>query len=308
MKRQSFRQNNVGARYIVPLLSIALAACAGGAATQPPAPTATASPEPFHVTVTDGLGTEVTLDARPQRIISLTLGTDEILLELVGPERLLAVTYLAATPEASNIAELPELAQVPNVVEADPEQIIALDPDLVLAATFLDPAVLEQLRGAGIPVFSVGFFTSIEAQQENILTIGELVGEPERAEEMVAEMNATLDGIAARVAGAEGERPTVLYLAPASWVAGSATTVDDIITRAGGINAASDLTDWNQLSAEAIIELDPDVVILSTYVPDEEFLTNPAFAGLRAVQTGRVVAISDAYMSATSQYIVLGVQ
>ncbi len=284
-------------------LALVLAACAPATPTQAP-PTE----EPFSASAVDGLGNEVTLNAKPQRIVSMTLGTDEILLDLVGPERLIAVTYLAADATTSNIAERPELAQIPNVIQPNPspEQIIALEPDLVFVATFTDSTMIQQLRDAGLPVFAVGFFSSIEAMQQNILTIGDLVGEPEKAAAMVDEMNARLQAIAEAVAGKE--KPSVLYLASDGWVAGSGTTVDDIIVRAGGVNAAADLVDWNQVSEEVIIQMDPDYVILSPYVTDEEFINNPVFANLKAVQQGHVMAISDAYMSATSQYIVRGVE
>jgi iron complex transport system substrate-binding protein len=83
-----------------------------------------------------------------------------------------------------------------------------------------------------------------------------------------------------------------------------------MILRAGGVNAAAEagLVDWNQISEEAVISMNPDAVILSPYVTDEEFKTNPVYATLNAVVNDRVVSISDAYMSATSQYIVLGVE
>jgi iron complex transport system substrate-binding protein len=284
---------------VVPVLS----ACAP-AGVQPAQEVA----EPFGVTVTDGLGNEVTLDAKPVRIASATLGTDEILLDLVEPERLVALTYLAADEAISNVAGRPELAEVENVVEADAEQILALEPDLVFVASFTDPAVLEQLDNSGLPVFVVGFFTSIDAMKDNILTIGKLVGETEKAGEMVAEMDARLDEVAAVIADAGGEPPRVLYLSNDGWVGGSETTVDDVITRAGGVNVAADLVDWAQVNEETIIEMDPDVVILSTYVTDGEFIENPAFADLSAIKNGRVYQLIDSHVCAVSQYIVLGVE
>jgi len=302
------------------LLALAMSACTPAASEQPAATEQPAEPEggeeagaedaAFPVTVVDGLGTEVTLDAPPTRIVSMTLGTDELLLDLVGPERIAAITYLASDATTSNIAGRPELEQIGATVEPNPspEQIIALEPDLVFVASFTDATVIEQLRSAGLTVFAVGSFNSIEAMQENILTIGELVGEPERAAELVAEMDATLAAVEQAVQGAEGEPPSVLYLSTGGWVAGSATTVDDMINRAGGTNIAADLVDWNQISEEALIELNPDVVVLSPYVTDEEFAGNPAFSGMAAVEAGRVFAIHDAYMSATSHYIVRGVE
>src|SRR5688572_1751213 len=81
--------------------------------------TAEATEEAFNVTATDALGNEITLTAKPQKIVSLTLGTDETLLDLVGPERLIGVTYLAGDASTSNIADNPALAEVANTVEAN---------------------------------------------------------------------------------------------------------------------------------------------------------------------------------------------
>ncbi len=315
------------------ILALLLSACAAPApaATQEPSPplvdTQEAASEPvvaateeateeapvegdFPLTVTDALGNEVTIPAKPQRIISLTLGTDEILLSLVGPERLIGVTYLAQDETTSNIASDPDLAKVANSLEADPEQVIALEPDLVIVASFTNPAVLDQLVSAGLTVYVVGNFISIDAMEENILQIGALVGEDAAAQAMVASMDESLAVVADEVSQAGGDPPRVLYFTSGGWVAGSATTVDDMIVRAGGVNAAAEagLVDWNQVGEEAVLTMNPDAVILSPYVTDDEFKTNPVYATLNAVVSDRVVTISDAYMSATSQYIVLGVE
>src|SRR5512139_3399572 len=101
-------------------------------------PASTVAVSAFPVTITDGAGNSVTIDSKPEKIISLTLGTDEILLDLVGPDRLIGVTYKAKDAATSNIAGRPELKQVANEIEADPEQIISLQPDLVFVATFTD--------------------------------------------------------------------------------------------------------------------------------------------------------------------------
>src|SRR5688572_4758886 len=113
---------------LIVLIALLMTACTGGSGVAPEAtdaptaeptdapaitdePTEVATTEPteaavegFPVTVVDGLGNEVTVDAPPQRIASVTLGTDEILLDLVGPERLVGITYLASDETTSNIA------------------------------------------------------------------------------------------------------------------------------------------------------------------------------------------------------------
>jgi len=281
--------------------ALMLTACGGAAAHDEAAAEST-------VTVIDGLGEEFTFEGRAERIASVALGTDEILLSLVGPERLVGVTRLATDPAISNAADL--AAEVETIVEADPEQIIALEPDLVFVETFTDPAVIEQIEGAGIPVFVVGNLVSIDSIRENILTIGQLTGENEAAQAMVAQMDAELDEIAQALEEADVESPRVLYLAPDGWVAGSATTLDDIITRAGGVNAAAEagLESWQQVSEETLIEMNPDVILVSSFMPVDDVLGNPAYADLAAVQNERVYQANDVHLSAVSQYIVLGVQ
>jgi len=186
--------------------------------------------------------------------------------------------------------------------------VIATNPDLVVVGSFTKPDVVDQIRKAGIKVFVEGDFTSIEAMKQNILTLGKLVGEPGKAQSMADQMDQQLAAIADKLKAAPAKKPTVLYLAAENWAAGSATTVDDIITHAGGVNAASMLNDWNQISPEKVVELNPDVVILSPYVTDADFLKNPAYKDLAAIKNNRVAAPTDAHLSATSQYIVLAVQ
>src|SRR5574341_1907118 len=192
------------------------------------APTEQPAEESFPVTLTDALGNEVTLTGEPHRIVSLTLGSDEILLELVGPERLIGVTYNAADASLSNIVDDPALAQVENIVEANPEQLIALQPDLVVIGTYNDPAVIEQLQNAGLTLFAINA-NNIEEVQSSILTLGKLVGETDQAQQMVEAMNDRLAAIDEKLAQVEGDRPRVLYLSSGGWTAGSQTTVDAII-------------------------------------------------------------------------------
>jgi iron complex transport system substrate-binding protein len=268
----------------------------------------TVEEEVSSVTVTDGLGEEFTFEGTAERIVSVTLGTDEILLTLVGTERLVGVTYLATDPSISNAADL--AADVENIVEADPEQIIALEPDLVFVETFTDPAVIEQIESAGIPVFIAGSLDSIDGVRGNILVLGQLTGDEARAQEMVEEMDTALKDITQPLEGASVEPLSVLYLAPDGWVAGSSTTLHDIIEHAGGLNAAAEagLDSWQQVSEETIIEIDPDVILVSSFMPVDDVLTNPVYASLSAVQNARVYQANDVHLSAVSQYIVLGVQ
>jgi len=80
----------------------------------------------------------------PQRIVSLTLAADEILLALTPPERITALTYLADDPTYSNVRA--EAHAIPHKVKANAEQVLALQPDLIIVSAHTNAAVKGLLR------------------------------------------------------------------------------------------------------------------------------------------------------------------
>ena len=129
----------------------------------------------------------------PQQIASVTLGSDEILLDLVGPDRLLGVTYFATDPTISNIAD-----QLDGIAHTDlsgnPEYLISLEADLVILAGYNDPAALDQLQDADVPVFVLADFNTMDDIRANIRLLGQVTGEEERAEAMITDMDDSARG------------------------------------------------------------------------------------------------------------------
>ena len=266
----------------------------------------------FPRTVTDGAGNKVTINTKPVRIVSVTLGTDEILLSLVDPARLTAVTANALDPEESNVVE--QAGHIPHqLATADPEAIIALKPDLVFVASYTDAGIVKQLKDANLIVFLLGNFSSIKDIENNITLLGQVVGEETQTATMVGAMDAKLKSVADAV---KGIKPlTVLYYAPDGYSDGAGSTIDDVITHAGGINVvtAGGIKDtYPQLSDEFVIKQDPDVILiagLNKYSPGfaDKFNKNPNFQTLKAVKNKRAVLVNDAHLDAVSQYIADGV-
>src|SRR5438094_924731 len=100
-------------------------------------------------TVEDSSG-RVTIPAKPMRIHTLSVGYDEITFRLVDPDRIVAVSQSTANPELSNVADAAE--SIANKVGRNAESIVALQPDLVVASPFSNRDLVEQLRGARIPL------------------------------------------------------------------------------------------------------------------------------------------------------------
>ncbi len=301
---------------------LALATLLGGCAVQPAAaPEATAPPAAteapaataaFPRTIIDGLGNEITIAERPERIVSLTLATDEVLLSLVDTSRVRAVTYLAGDSLWTNVSEMAQ--QVEHTVESDPEQIIALEPDLVLAATYNNPDHVKLLQDAGITVVVVSLFDTVGRIAENIRFVAQVTGDEARAEEIIAAMEARLAAIEAQVAQAES-KPRVLFYSSFGSSAGKGSTFSDIVQRAGGVNLGDEALagPFGEISLEKIVELDPDVIITDEYAPaddakwQENFANHPALANVSAKRNGRIHTVPARHLSSVSHYIVEGV-
>jgi len=267
---------------------------------------------PFPRTVVDGMGRQVTIPAPPQRIASVTLGSDEILLSLVGPKRLIGVTYFARDPAISNIAG--QLDDIPHTdLSGNPEYLISLDADLVILAAYNNPAALDQLLKAKVPVFVLTGFNTLDEIRANIRLLGRATGEEARAEAMIQEMDARLAAIRAK---AKDQKPVrVLYYEPGGVTYGPGSTVDEIIRLAGGVNVVGEagLGAYPLVDAEFVLASDPDAILVGEGFMGQGdslagFLSDPAFRTLRAVKDGRVYPISEAHMTNVSQYIVLGVE
>lgn len=242
----------------------------------------------------------------PQRIVSLSLAADEMLLALIPPERIAALTYLVDDPRFSNVVG--EARRIPHRARSDAEQVIALQPDLVIVSAFTSAAVKALLRAAGVPLLEVAQGTSLGEIARNILAVGQATGTMEAARALVAEMEHRIGEVRQRVAHAP--RPRVLYYAAGAFTAGSGTTMDEIITSAGGDNvaAAAGIHGWKQIAHETLIVLNPAVILVSgdSSAPGlrELLLADPTLQNVAAIRHRRVYTLPRPYTSTVSQHTV----
>jgi iron complex transport system substrate-binding protein len=210
------------------------------------------------IVVTDQLGRTVNLDKIPQRIISLAPGNTEILFALGLADRVVAVTdYCDYPPE---VEEKPSIGgfSTPNI-----EQVVAYSPDLVLATAIHEKKVVPQLEGRGLTVFVLAPKT-LDDVLEAITLVGKVTGKEEEASQLAGEMQKRIEAVTEKTANlAQEQRPRVFYL---SWhdpliTAGSGTILDELIEKAGGTNIARELTGYAEISLEAVIEANPEVMI-----------------------------------------------
>ena len=277
---------------VVVITVILLAGCG----TAQPAPTATPPPptstlvSTFPLTVEDGAGNAVTIDAEPERIVSLAPNHTETLYTLGLGDRVVGVTdYCNYPPEA---ADKPKVGGFSSV---DLEQAVGLEPDLVLATHIHVAEIVPALQEHGITVFVADPQTVLEVL-ETTRTIGQITGRDEAAETLVAQMQERIDAVQDRIKDAP--RPKVFWmLGPKLYTAGPESFINDLIVMAGGENVAADAdTRWPQLTVESIIVKDPDVIVLAdhNYGETAEMVREwPGWDDVEAVQEGRIIELTD---------------
>jgi iron complex transport system substrate-binding protein len=272
-------------------------------------------------TITDDMGASLRLAAKPQRIVSATLPTDEILFSLVSKSRLAAITGFAEDPNVSNVVS--QALEVPaKLPQLNVEVVISLKPDLVFVADWTQAASVKQLRDAGLVVYQFKSPVSVAEIEGRIARIGGAVGEEEAAKKLVQWMETRLAAVAARVSTIPPDkRLTVMDYNTWSTSMGKGSSWDEIVRLAGLRNAVADLASDQYgsvaLSKEMILTLDPDILMVPAWVYGDpkgsdtfyaSIIGDPALKGLKAVRQGRVHRMAENIKGSTSQYIVLAVE
>jgi iron complex transport system substrate-binding protein len=195
----------------------------------------------------------------PRRIVSLNLCTDELVLRLADRANIASITWLSKDAISANVVDL--AADVP-VNHGLAEEIIPLDPDLVVAGTFTARTAVAMLKATRFPVTEFGVAHDIADVRSGIRKMAALVGEPARGEDLVASFDGRLAEIGT---SAPGRRPTALVFNANGFTVGAGTLVDDIMTRAGLDNVAAhmNLGNYSQLPLEIAVRSDVDILIIS---------------------------------------------
>ena len=300
-----------------------LSACANGSATPAPtrlptsaatapatptshptpavAPTPTtlpATPTPlpdYPITLTDDEGTEVTLAAEPSRIVSLTPANTEIVFTLGAGDRLVGGTDSDDYP--------PEAADLPDVVQGITvltEQVVHLEPDLVLAGgnNFNPPADIQRLRDLGIPVL-VLYAQDLDGVNLDIELIGQAIGATPEAEAITAGIDGHVADVADAVAGLDQPRvfyeigylPEIYGPAPNSFIA-------DMVEQAGGDAITTGDPAAYSISLEKLVDDDPEVIVLgdAAYTPPvcpDSVAARDGWDDLTAVVNGDIRPVND---------------
>jgi len=237
----------------------------------------------------------------PRRVASLNLASDEVLVDLIPPERLIAVTSFADDPSTSNVVgRVP--ASVARFTHADLERLLALRSDLVVVSDFTDADFLHLLAASGLRFHRMEGMDSMEGIRKGIVELGKAVGAEAQARRLVERFDGSLRDLDGRLAGVR--RPRVLYWSEPH-TAGEGTVIGAIIERAGAVNVGREmrLKGVLPIGAERAFVANPDVVLIAKAPGAREALVrHPVLSRLAAVREGRIVEMPGSFVVPLSHY------
>ncbi|MDY0341395.1 MAG: ABC transporter substrate-binding protein [Coriobacteriia bacterium] len=275
----------------------ALVGC-GTETAEEPAATPVAA---FPVTITDDAGREVTIEAGPERIVSLAPANTEIVAELGALDRLVGVTTYCDYPAA-----VTDIEKVGDFVGPNLEAIAALDPDVVLLTMGVQADVVTQLEALGAAVIVIDP-QSLDDVYGAIETVGAAIGETDAAAETVASMKLQVEDIAEGVEGV----PVRCFLEIAQdplFTAGPDTLLNDLVERAGGENVVTE-SGYVAYSVEQLMQADPTVYLATKGSMSEpsDITGRPGFDSLSAVAESRVYLLDDNLVSRPGPRVAEGI-
>ncbi|WP_230474313.1 ABC transporter substrate-binding protein [Calidifontibacillus erzurumensis] len=266
----------------------------------------------FPVTVTDASGSEIKIEKKPTRIVSLMPSNTEIVFALGAGDSVVGVTEWDNYPE-----EVLEIEKVGGL-DFNVEKVLSLKPDLVLAhaSSMQNANDYGQIRDIGIPVIVVPNAQSFNEVYESITLIGNAVGANQEAERIIDDMKKRLDVIKEKASKiSEDEMKTVwveIMPEPDLYTTGKGTFIDDILNLIHAKNAAGAYEGWIKFTEEDAILLNPDVILLTYgfYVenPTEKVYQREAWKDVPAVKNKQVFAIDSDKFNRTGPRLIEGVE
>ncbi len=272
-------------------------------------PTAEATAEP--IAVTDMTGREITLDAPATRVVALTAADCEILYAIGAGATLVGRGEYCDYP-----AEVSEVPAVQSGMETNLEQIIALEPQVLIMSTMAQTEEqVASLEAAGIKVV-VSDAQNIEGVYTAIALIGTLTGKSAEAQTVIDGMKETFTALAARASELEGKSVyfEVSPLQYGLWTAGSGTFMDEIATMLGLTNIFADLSGWAEISEEQVLERNPDIIVtIAMYFgegpkPVDEILSRTGWQDVTAVKNGDILNLANNELSRPGPRLAEGAQ
>jgi iron complex transport system substrate-binding protein len=265
-----------------------------------------------QISIVDGLGREVTLESPATRIVSLSPSNTELLYAVGAGEQVVGRDAFSDYPEEAS--SLPDIGG--GYSEYNLEQIINLEPDLVLAAEINTAELVQSIADLGIPVFYISNPVSFNDLYTTIENVGLLTGHADTAQLVITDAQERVEAVVTAIAEAD-TAPVVFYELDATdpskpYTAGPNTFYSTLISMAGGKNVGDALSaSWAQISLEELVIQDPDIILLGDSlwgITTESVGEREGWNGLTAVKEGNVFPFDDNLLARPGPPLVDGLE
>ncbi|MEI3600203.1 MULTISPECIES: ABC transporter substrate-binding protein [unclassified Oceanobacillus] len=276
----------------------------------------------FPVTIEHD-GEEITINEKPENILPLSLDVTEILLELVDPSRVVAISSSVEDEHLSTNTEKAE--EIPNRVSTaayiDPEEVLAYETDLLLLTKMhgQEEDASSILSEIDLPIITFETMGTLAQFMENIEVIGQAVGETEKAAELIEQMENDLAAIQSKIPE-DQDAPSVLVLSEVGagtgpFMMGPGNISYDLIQLAGATPAVDKigLEGSTPASIEQVMKMDPDYIFLLDFFGngEEDFTElseNPGWSSLQAIENDRVKLLDVKYLMNPNVEVIEGLE
>lgn len=289
-------------RIVSLLLALAMIfALAGCTSSEPAQPAEPSEPEASGsaITVTDMTGREITLDEPATRVVALSAADCEFLYAVGAGDTLVGRGEYCDYP-----AEVLDVPSVQSGYDTNIEQIIALEPQVLLMSTMAQTEEqVAALEEAGIKVV-VSDAQDIEGVYTALEMIGTLMGKENEAEQVITTMKVRFQ----ELSGSTSTQGKTVYfevspLEYGLWTAGKGTFMNEIAEMLGMKNVFDDVEGWAEISEEQVLERNPDYIVTITMyfgegpTPEEEIMARPGWENVTAVQNGAILNLQNNELS-----------
>jgi iron complex transport system substrate-binding protein len=271
--------------------------------------------------VVDDKGNSITLKKKPDKILTLALATDEMVLKIISPSQMVAVSSLAIDPGISTVAE--EASEVHGRMdEYNAETILSYQPDLVIAPEWTSDDLIQTLKNLGLTVYISRGSLSVKDTEKAMEEISAVLGEEEKGKIVIELMNEDLQRAENRRSHITDEnRKKVVLYSHLKGYEGKESLFDDLCSYAGVINGAASigLGKNDLLSKESIVKINPDVILIPTWSHGDispesvirELTEDPALSTVNAIKNNNLKQVKDSYIFSASPDMtkaILGIQ
>lgn len=239
----------------------------------------------------------------PRRIVSMNLCTDQMVLQLAEPGTVVSVSFLTADPAESPAAHMTSGLTL-NYGQA--EEIIVLNPDLVVTGRYTTTAAKILLRRLGYRILEVDVPLTFDAVRETYFTLGQVLDRTEAARRLIDNLDRRFAALENRVGGRTFG--SVLILDANGFTVGRPSLIDQVLGRIGLLNVAARLNigDFGQVTMEAVLIAKPDHLVRMEYRSDMPSLANQTLshpALVKYLGSKTMISVPQSWLNCGGPYL-----